>query len=255
MPTLVSETMATPLKMVSLLVAGMVLLVRTPEDLNGAADGDLLEPATTAGSLESDGSVSSLLYRITRPVTTLTTYSDGTLERNTGIGFVVGSRFFTVYHNLESGRATARRSRTSFIGDRTMEPLFADPVSDVAVFRRPPGECMACDDATLASGTVVEPDTKVSWMWAYEGGSEIQGGRVLDFAWLGDESSADPAGIRSCTGNLVVLVDRPFTPGSSGSAVIDDRGRVVGIVQGTLSGDGEERGYFKPANCLPPSDR
>jgi hypothetical protein len=56
-----------------------------------------------------------------------------------------------------------------------------------------------------------------------------------------------------CQNHLIVEVDTPFRPGTSGSPVFDAAtDAVVGMIQGSLSRANGDTGYFKPIACLLP---
>jgi hypothetical protein len=80
----------------------------------------------------------------------------------------------------------------------------------------------------------------------------VQEGRVLNYAFLGDPSaSSDPYGMQGCKANLIVEVDTPFMPGSSGAPVLDTAtGRIIGIIQGSIEHAAGRSGYFKPIHCV-----
>jgi hypothetical protein len=53
--------------------------------------------------------------------------------------------------------------------------------------------------------------------------------------------------------SLIVEVDTPFMPGSSGALVLDTAtGRIIGIIQGSFEHTTGRSGYFKPIHCVAP---
>jgi len=57
-----------------------------------------------------------------------------------------------------------------------------------------------------------------------------------------------------CDSDVVITVDKPFYPGSSGGPVWDlASNRLLGMVQGSFVREsGEQVGYYKPFSCVQP---
>jgi hypothetical protein len=237
-----------PAQTIWYLLAGLTLLALPKNVSDSSVDlASMIDVAPTAAA----DNAHSLLRKITRSITTVTAYRDGTVEHNSGIGFVTGSRYFTVYHNLEAGRPVDVESMTTRVDGRQLTPIYGDARTDLAVFDMSTLDCFGlCENPQIVERAQPEPGAKVFWLWASHGDASLHEGRVVEFAWLGDAASRR-TDINSCDDNLVALIDQPFKPGSSGSAVVDEYGRLLGIVQGSLIGGDEEVGFFKPVRCLP----
>ncbi len=224
------------------IATGVLILLLTPR---GLKDGDVPPvPVPPPPSLSADRIDASVLHRIILPITTITEYSDGRVEHNTGSGFVAGNRFYTVSHNLDCSEDTPHVRKTSYIDGVQVTPLYENEGEDLAIFGIPDPLCRQhCNEVTLDAGVMPGQGAKLTWMRRFRGSEVLREARVVDIAWLG----CAPTGSEVSSGCEVVLVDRPFEQGSSGSPVVDsDTGRIVGIIQGSLSGDGGELGFFRP---------
>ncbi len=192
-----------------------------------------------------------LLSKIVRPISTVTEYSDGHVEYNDGSGFVAGSRFLTVNHNLEPSEDDGVVRRTSFMDGVAIKPLFGDATEDLAVFDIPLELCNSeCNDILLDTNVQLERGEHLFWIRKFGAELTQKEATVLGYAWIGDPPAA--SGIDECPGNLIVQVDQPFEQGTSGSPIVAvNSGKIVGIIQGTLiDRDGSQSGFFKPLNCL-----
>ncbi len=208
-------------------------------------------PITLAAAPVADRVDSNLLSKIIRPISTVTEFSDGRVEHNDGSGFVAGSRYLTVNHNLEPYRADGVVRRTSFLDGVVINPVFGDPTEDLAVFELPPELCESeCNDVALDVNVSLDTGDRLFWIRKFDGDLVRKEGTVLGYAWIGDPPTS--SGIGECPGNLIVQVDEPFEQGSSGSPIVEiASGKIVGIIQGTLiNAEGSQTGFFKPLNCL-----
>lgn len=191
------------------------------------------------------------LDRIIQPITTVTEYADGSVEYNNGNGFVVGDRFFTVNHNLAPAGNVHTLRRTSFVNGVAIRAVYESAKHDLAEFRLPAELCREhCNALSLNERPTLEHGQEVFWLRKFDGEVVLKTGRVLDYAWIGDTPKSARS-IGACEGRMVVQVDTPFLPGSSGSPVIDAKsGQIVGIIQGSFRSDNGETGFFKPLSCL-----
>lgn len=206
----------------------------------------LILPLISSGSLPNLAENSA--EHPARPITTTIHYANGDEQRNQGIGFVVGSRFFTAYHNIQSGSAEVT-VRQIMIGGTAVEPAAVDIAHDLAVFEIPNELCpIWCNDLEFGSQT---PESTTAVVWArLEGEQRIwKQGRVNNLAFKAAVIDNTSAG---CEHNLIVEIDQPFIPGSSGGPVFDAAsGVIVGLIQGSFETQfGEVTGYYKPSQCV-----
>lgn len=184
---------------------------------------------------------------LVQPIVTTIRYGDGSEQRNRGSGFVIGSRFYTAYHNLQAGALPVVGYEIE-LGDHAVRPLTVDAEHDLAVFEIPPALCARwCNDRLLEPGG--GDATRVVWLQLVADGVVWRQGRVSNVAF----KAPLPEGTSGqCEQNLVVEVDEAFAPGESGGPVFDaDTGAVVGLIQGSFQhADGRETGYYKPARCV-----
>lgn len=230
---------------VALLVAAL-LVFADPATLSNRTPVLPVANTPVAGRIDSD-----VLTKIIRPISTVTEFADGRVEHNDGSGFVAGSRYLTVNHNLEPYRDDGVVRRTSFLDGVAINPLFGDPTEDLAVFDLPPELCESeCNDVALDGNVALEPGDRLFWIRKFDGELIRKEGTVIDYAWIGDPPTS--SGIGECPGNLIVQVDEPFKQGTSGSPIVEiTSGKIVGIIQGTLINEqGSQTGFFKPLNCL-----
>lgn len=190
----------------------------------------------------------ALLETIVLPITTEIGYDDGAVEVNEGTGFVVGYRFYTVYHNISiaAGRTATRRAIR--VAGALVEPMFADPEMDLAVFELPSSLCRShCNGVSLRAHAVA-PGEGVFWLRRLDEQRVWNTGKVQNVSF-----KSPPISIDDCHANMVAEIDSPFVPGTSGGPVLDSRtGEIIGVIQGSFArADGSERGYFKPTACLP----
>ncbi len=218
------------------------------------AIGALLPPMSYAHGHRSPGGDAPIpvraeaLERIVQPVTTVIEFVDGHMERNVGSGFIAGHQYYTVNHNLVSRAPMSVARKTTRLDGIVISPSRVQPFHDLAVFDLPDELCSRhCNEFSLSGDVPIEPGQRVQWLRKFDGESTLKSGTVLNYALLGTV----PADSWSCAANLIVEVDAPFIPGSSGAPVIDaNSGRIIGMVQGSLARDGVETGYFKPADCI-----
>lgn len=205
---------------------------------------------TSAGSLPS----MSENARLMRPITAMITFADGSTEVKHGQGFVVGKRLFTVYHTLAPRMKNAAPiKREIYVAGVLMTPVYTHSTHDVAIFEMPDALCEPhCNVLAVESVPALRPGPQVYWMQEAEGQHVVIEGRIQHYAWL----SESPPGLNlegeaRCQRNLIVEVDTPFRPGTSGSPVFDARtNAIVGMIQGSLIRASGDTGYFKPLTCL-----
>jgi len=185
---------------------------------------------------------------LVKPITTTIRYADGGQQRNQGAGFVVGTRFYTAFHNIQAAPQQVL-TRRIVIGTVSVEPFAIDVEHDLAVFEVPPELCDRwCND--LAIDRFQPTDTAaVAWI-RLDGDSQLwKQGQVTNVAFKAPLATDTIGG---CEDNLVVEVDKPFIPGSSGGPVFDaTSGAIVGIIQGSFTTmNGRVSGYYKPLQCV-----
>ena len=193
------------------------------------------------------------LDRIIQPITTVTQFPDGKKELNVGSGFIVGRRYFTVYHNLTSFTTSPSARKTIYLDGIPMMPSYTQVEKDIAVFDLPDALCAKyCNHVSFGKMPPLERDRKVYWLRKFNGEMALKEGRVLNYAFIGDvPGSADAYSLASCNVNLIVEVDTPFLAGSSGAPVLDaTTGQIIGIIQGSMESAGIRSGYFKPIHCV-----
>ncbi len=207
---------------------------------------------TSAGSL----SAVSKHSRLMRPITAITTFADGSTEVQHGQGFVIGNRLFTVYHTLAPRVKNASPTkREIYVAGTLMTPVYTHLAHDIAIFEIPETLCEPhCNVLTVSKPPDLNPDRPVYWVQEAEGERLIVEGRVQHYAWLSGVPPAFNAGGEApCLRNLIVEVDTPFRPGTSGSPVFDaTTDTIVGMIQGSLMRASGDTGYFKPMTCLLP---
>lgn len=195
------------------------------------------------------------LDHIVQPITTVTEYPDGRKEVNTGSGFIVGRRYFTVQHNLTSITPSASGRKTIYLDGIPLTPSYADAEYDVAVFELPDDLCERyCNHVSFGTMPELQQDRKVYWLRKFQDEFVFKKGKVLNYAFMGEApDSSDPYGMQGCNANLIVEVDTPFIPGSSGAPVLDTAtGQIIGIIQGSFESASGRSGYFKPIHCVVP---
>jgi len=209
-------------------------------------------PATSASSLATISKNAGLM----RPITAITTFADGSTEVKHGQGFVVGNRLFTVYHTLALHLDNVSPTkREIYVAGTLMTPVYTHSAYDIAIFEIPTAWCEpSCDAWTVSNPPALKPDRQVYWVQEARGESSIVAGRIQHYAWLSASPPALQAGGGApCQRNLIVEVDTPFRPGTSGSPVFDaTTDAIVGMIQGSLMRTGGDTGYFKPMACLLP---
>ena len=183
------------------------------------------------------------------PITSEWEFEDGHIERSFGTGFVVGTHYYTVAHNVwpEHG-AWPLRMRTFIDGHSTGEANALDRSEDVAIFELDGTLCERhCNDLALADLPDLTSAQPMMWLRQFQG--EVQWKRATVTSAVFRDYDPDAS---ACAGNMVVQVNQPFVGGSSGSPVLDARsGRIAGIIQGSFRReDGDTVGYFKPIHCV-----
>jgi hypothetical protein len=219
---------------------------------------DAPEPADTVdrarGGPSFTGSVTTGdLGHIVYPISTIIEYADGAQTLNRGSGFVIGTRFYTVNHNLETKPGALAVSRVIYVEGTRVRPAVLDAAHDIAIFELPPELCARiCNRFALGPMPALDGRERVFWLRKFGEEHVLKDARVLSYAVIG--TLAPDGGQRApstCEHNLVVQVDAPFIQGTSGSPVVDARsGRVIGIAQGSFEYRGVRTGYFKPINCV-----
>lgn len=189
------------------------------------------------------------LNQIVRPITTTVNFANGDLQMNRGNGFVVGHRFYTAYHNIQPPRGSIVRQHTE-IGGFTVQPLAVDIEHDLAVFELPRDLCRSwCNHRRFAS---LEASEQVAWLQPVGADRATSVWRSGNFSNLAFKSPNADESVAECERNLVIEIDEPFYPGSSGGPVFDARsGAIVGLIQGSFEREGgQSTGYYKPVECV-----
>jgi hypothetical protein len=188
------------------------------------------------------------------PITAMMTFADGTTEKKHGQGFIVGNRLFTVYHTIAPRmKSVALIKRDIYVAGTLMTPVYTHAAHDIAIFEIPNTLCEPRCNTWVASDLLtLNRDRQIYWMQEAEGKHLVKAGRVQHYAWLSDAPPAlNPGNELPCQQNLIVEVDTPFRPGTSGSPVFDAATDViVGMIQGSLTRADRDTGYFKPLACL-----
>jgi hypothetical protein len=193
------------------------------------------------------------LVRITQPIAVISEFPDGRKQLNLGTGFIVGSRYFTVHHNLTPISSSPSWKKITYLDGIPFTPSYVDIEQDVAIFDIPDDMCEKyCNEYLLNKVPTFEPGQKIIWLRKSNGDLALREGKILNYAYIGDVPG--PLGsheMENCDANLIVEVDTPFLQGSSGSPVLDAiTGQIIGIIQGSLEGGGGRSGFFKPINCV-----
>lgn len=193
------------------------------------------------------------------PITAIMTFADGTTEVKHGRGFVIGNRLFTVYHTLAPRIQNASPTkREIYVAGTLMTPVYTDSAHDIAIFEIPETLCkFYCNALSASSLPTLSPDRQVYWVQEAKGERMVKAGRVQHYAWLSETPPAFNATREMpCQRHLIVEVDTPFRPGTSGSPVFDaTTNAIVGMIQGSLMRASGDTGYFKPLTCLLPLAR
>lgn len=192
------------------------------------------------------------LADIVQLVKTKTEFADRSVEFNVGSGFVVGRYFITVYHNLLASRSRFVRQTVSVDGI-ALSPIFVDENQDIAVFELSEELCRRyCNQLRVAVAPSFERGRPVYWVRKIEANWELKESTILNLAVFDRmQSGVEPGSPFRCSDNLVVEVEEPFIPGSSGAPVVDAlTGQIVGIIQGSFETDDQRTGFFKPIHCL-----
>ncbi len=192
------------------------------------------------------------LAEIVQLVRTETEFADHSVEFNVGSGFVIGKYFFTVYHNLLASRDGFVRQTISVDGI-ALSPVFMDEYQDIAVFELTGELCRRhCNELRIDDAPTLEHGRPVFWVRKREAKWEIKESTMLNLAVFDRiQSGVKAENPYRCSDNLVVEVEEPFIPGSSGAPVVDAMtNRIIGIIQGSFESDNERTGYFKPIHCV-----
>jgi Trypsin-like peptidase domain len=209
-------------------------------------------PAASQRPLNSRLGVADL-DRIIQPITTVIEFPDGRRTLKVGSGFIIGRHYITVHHNLASVSSTASARKTVYLDGIPLTPSYTHAEHDIAVFDLPEELCERyCNEMSIGTMPKLTRDQQIYWLRKVQDEFMVQEGRVLNYAFIGDPSgSSDPYGMQGCKANLIVEVDTPFRPGSSGAPVLDTAtGRIIGIIQGSLEHAAGHSGYFKPIHCV-----
>ncbi len=192
------------------------------------------------------------LADIVQLVKTETEFADRSIEYNIGSGFVVGRYLITVYHNLLASRSRFIRQTVSVDGV-ALSPIFVDANQDIAVFELRGVLCQRyCNELRVAAEPTLERGRPVYWVRKVEAKWELKEGTILNLAVFDRmQSGNQPGSPFRCSDNLVVEVDEPFVPGSSGAPVVDAlTGQIIGVIQGSFESNNERTGFFKPIHCV-----
>lgn len=188
-------------------------------------------------------------------IVTTTNYADGYTETRHGTGFVVGRRFITVYHNVDVLRDHGTWERSIELGGVVVEPAIVDGPNDIAIFNVPESLCEAwCNDQDAATvGVDLEKSQPIGWyeFVSPEASRQWRQARIIDVMF---KNYRGPAVDTVCDSDVVITVDKPFYPGSSGGPVWDlASNKLLGMVQGSFVREsGEQVGYYKPFSCVQP---
>lgn len=195
------------------------------------------------------------LARLMPPITAVLTFSDGTTEIQKGYGFILGQQLITVNHTISPRRRAATFIRTIYVAGIPLTPAYTHTDYDIAIFQLPATLCERyCNSIAETAEPDLQPDRPIYWVQTESGVPTVQDSRVRHYAWLGQPP---PTTARletvQCHGNLIVEVDAPFRPGTSGSPVFDaTTNAIIGMIQGSFVHAGKTTGYFKPLSCLLP---
>lgn len=187
-------------------------------------------------------------YDAVHRVTTTIVYANGGRQKNEGSGFVVGEKFYTAYHNIQTALHTVADYQIE-IGGVVVEPLAVDHEQDLAVFDVPAEICKSwCNELEPAVDRNFDVQ-EVTWL-AFDGDGMVwRKGRFRNTAF---KSAATEPQHDECANNLVVEIDQPFVPGTSGGPVFESAtGTIVGLIQGSFETlDQQTTGYYKPMKCV-----
>ena len=210
-------------------------------------------PRRTTSTIASASSHFNRLDRMVHPIETVTKFQDGVTVRGLGSGFVVGPRYFTAHHNLVHPNEDGVSVSVSYLGGEPVSPSVAYPEFDLAVIDLSDSLCdRYCNQLRLNERPSIAKNHSVVWLRKVGSELVMKKARVLSYAILGQlDKTADTRTNFGCAQNLVVKIDAPFVPGSSGAPVLDAQtGDILGIIQGSVLGDGDANGFFKPIECV-----
>lgn len=192
----------------------------------------------------------------TRVIITHSQRPDGSIQENRGSGVVVGNYYLTVHHNLQPGPVSQFVNFRSYLGGIAVKPVFVDAGADLAIIAIPEPLCQSwCERNNLLPEAETKLDETVRWYRDPASAPQVnpgwRKGRVMGRTWsLPAQRTVGSLGA-DCDSGLVLEIDQPFRPGSSGAGVWDSQNRLVGIAQGSFqTRDGSETGYFKPLRCI-----
>lgn len=186
-------------------------------------------------------------------IRTRTHYEDGTKELRHGTGFVVGHQFFTVFHNIDVLDNHGTWERKIELGGVLVEPRLVDERNDIAIFDLPSTLCVHwCNDRDPRAMPIhLSQRQPIGWyeFVSPEDDRQWRQARIVEVVFKNYDSSMPDT---ACKSDVVIAVDQPFYPGSSGGPVWDlASNRLLGMVQGSFVREsGEQVGYYKPFSCV-----
>lgn len=213
------------------------------EETNGLQG--LAVPASVSGVDDNESAV--------HHIRTKTRYSDGYREERHGTGFVVGRRFITVYHNIDVLLSHGSYERSIQLGGINVHPSIVDVANDIAIFNLPDVLCATwCNES---EPSVIAADLELSQPVGWfefvspKDARQWRQARIIEVMF---KNYGGAAADTVCDSGVVVAVDKPFYPGSSGGPVWDlASNRLLGMVQGSFVREsGEQVGYYKPFSCV-----
>ena len=186
-------------------------------------------------------------------IKTSTKYADGTQEVRHGTGFVVGHQFFTVFHNIDVLKNHGSFRRQISLGGVLVEPRLVDKRNDIAIFDLPTSLCTRwCNDSDpRAMPQGLTHEQPIGW-FEFVSPDQARQRRQARIVEVMFKNFRSDAGFGACESDVVIAVDQPFYPGSSGGPVWDlASNRLLGMVQGSFVREsGEQVGYYKPFSCV-----
>ena len=186
-------------------------------------------------------------------IRTSTQYADGTKEVRHGTGFVVGHQFFTVFHNIDVLKNHGSFKRQIHLGGVVVEPRLVDERNDIAIFDLPTQLCNRwCNDSDpRAMPQDLSHEQPIGW-FEFVSLDEERQWRQAHIVEVMFKNFRSDQGFGACESDVVITVDQPFYPGSSGGPVWDlASNRLLGMVQGSFVREsGEQVGYYKPFSCV-----
>lgn len=165
-------------------------------------------------------------------ITTEVQYANGTTVVQKGKGFVYGDVFVTVHHNIVGQSEIEIVHSQSFLEGEPIDATMVDRENDLALFDLPDALCETwCNhEVTSPVDNDVLVDQSITWSRSTAAAPTHSSpanssatnlwsqARVLGPVLKGaPQHPGEP-----CADNLVIEVDAPFYPGSSGGPVLDD---------------------------------